>query len=108
MRLQMRRIDHQLIRFPACRRERREDLVEHAEPAPADEAFVDRLGWPILCRRVAPPQTVPDHEDNATDDPPIIDPRNTMRQRKMGLDPAHLRLRKPDQITHGDASSRRH
>jgi hypothetical protein len=27
---------------------------------------------------------MPDHENNAADDPPIIDPQNTMRQRKNG------------------------
>jgi hypothetical protein len=108
MRLQVGCIDHQLVRLPALRRERCEDLVEHAEPAPADEAVVDRLRRPILNRRVAPPQAVPDGEDDAADDPPIIDPRNIVRQRKMRLDPAHLRLRKLDQITHGGASSRCH
>ncbi len=45
----------------------------------ADEAVVDRLRRPVLGWRIAPPQTVPDHEDDAADDPPIIDPRHTMR-----------------------------
>jgi DNA-binding transcriptional MerR regulator len=31
-----------------------------------------------------------------------------VRKGKIRLDPAHLRLRQPDQVTHGNASSRRH
>jgi len=35
------------------------------------------LGW-----RIAPPPAVPDDEDNAAYDPPIINPRHAVRQRK--------------------------
>ena len=59
-------------------------------------------------RRVAPPEPVPDHEDYTADDPAIIDARHTMRKGKVWLDPAHLRLRQPDQITHDSPSSRCH
>ena len=38
----------------------------------------------------------------------IVNPWNPVRQREIWLDPAHLRLRQPDQITHGSASLRRH
>jgi hypothetical protein len=31
---------------------------------------------PIRTRRIAPAQTVPDDEDDAADDPPVINPRN--------------------------------
>ena len=79
MRFQIGRIYHQLIGLAALRCQRRENLVEHTQAAPMDEAVVDRLGWPVLGRRIAPPQTVPDHEDDAADDPPIINPRHTMR-----------------------------
>jgi hypothetical protein len=39
----MGRIDHQLVWLPALRRERCEDIVEHAEPAPADETVSNHL-----------------------------------------------------------------
>lgn len=39
----MRGIDHQLARLAALGRHRGKDLVEHAQPAPADELVVDRL-----------------------------------------------------------------
>src|SRR3546814_11587504 len=70
-----------------------------------DEAVIDRFGRSIVSGRIAPPQTVPDHEDNTADNPTIIDPWHPVRQRKIRLDPVHLRLRKPDQITHGAVSS---
>src|SRR3546814_19873712 len=54
MGLQMGRIDHQLIRLPTLGSPRSEYLVEHAEPAPSDEAVVDRLGWAVFGRRVTP------------------------------------------------------
>ena len=44
-------------------------------PSPEES---DPVGKYII-RRIAQPQTVPDHEDDAADDPPIIDPRHTMR-----------------------------
>jgi hypothetical protein len=46
-------------------------------------------------------------KEDATDDPPVIDSRHTVRPREMPLDPAHLRIRQPNQITHCSASSRR-
>ncbi len=108
MRLQVRGVDHQLIRSAAFGRERLEDAVEHAEAAPADEAVVDRFVRSITRRCIAPAQAIPDHEDDAADDTAIIDPRNTVRQGKVRLDPAHLRRRQQHQITHADTSSPRH
>src|SRR3546814_1993115 len=64
MRLEMGRVDHQLVGLPALGRKGGEDLVEHAKPAPPDEAVIDRFGRSIVSGRIAPPQTVPDHEDN--------------------------------------------
>src|SRR4051812_19752659 len=88
-------------------RERGEDLVEHAQPAPAHEPVVDRLVRTVFAWRVAPTQAVPDYEDDAADHPPVIDPRYPVRQWEIRLNPAHLRLRNPDQIAHGSASSHR-
>jgi hypothetical protein len=62
MRLQIGRNYHQLIGLAVLRCQRRENLVEHTEPPPTDEAVVDRLERPVLARRIASPQTVPDHE----------------------------------------------
>jgi hypothetical protein len=85
-------IDHEPIGLPALGSEFGEDAVEHAQAAPADEPVVDRLVRAIGGRRIAPAQPVPDHEDDAADDPAIIDTRNAMRQWKIRLNPTHLRL----------------
>jgi hypothetical protein len=37
---------------------------------------------------------------HAAHDPPVIDPRNTMRQWEIRLDPAHLRLAQQPQLGH--------
>jgi hypothetical protein len=93
MSLQMGGIDHQLIGVAALGRQPREDTIKHADPASAHKAIVNRLVRPVLRRRIAPSQALlPDSEDNAPDNPPVIDPRHPVRQRKIGLDPAHLRL----------------
>jgi hypothetical protein len=42
--LQVRRIDHELIRFAAFRSQHGEYPVEHTKAAPLEEAVVDRLG----------------------------------------------------------------
>ncbi|GLK42779.1 hypothetical protein GCM10017612_06960 [Novosphingobium resinovorum] len=104
MRLEMGRVDHRLVGLAAFGRKSRENLVEYAKPAPPDEAVIDRLGRSIVSGHIAPPQAIPDHEDNATDDPTIIDPWHAVRQREIRLDPALLRLRQSEQITHGDVS----
>ena len=106
--LQVGGIDHQLIRPPALGRQRRKNEVEHARPAPADEAIVDRLVRAIVLRCVAPAQPVADHKDGPADHPSIVDPRHTVRQRKVRFNPALLRLQQPDPITHGSTSLRRH
>lgn len=60
--------------------------------APANEAVVERLMWPILRRCILPLQTIADHIDDTTDDALIIDTRNPMRKRKMRRDASHLAL----------------
>lgn len=77
--LQVGRIDRQLIRPAALCGERLEDAVEHAEPVPADERVVDRLGRPVLDRRVILAQAVANDEDDAADNATIIHPRHAMR-----------------------------
>ena len=73
MRLQVRRVDHQLAGLAVLRRKCGKDAVEHAEPAPADEAVVDCLVRTVVLQRVSPAQAVPDHEDDSVDDPAMID-----------------------------------
>ena len=98
MRLEVGGVDHQLVRLPTLGSELSKDPVEHAQAAPADEPVVDRLVRAIAKRRITPAQSVPDHEDDAAHDPPIIYPRNAMRQWKIRLNPAHLRLAQQPQI----------
>jgi hypothetical protein len=74
-----------------------EDLIEYAEPAPADEPVIDRLMWAKLFRCVAPSQSVPDDENNAADDPPVIDPGDTVRKRKTWRNQTPLCGGKPNQ-----------
>ena len=101
----MGRIDYQLIGPAALGRQCRKYPVEHAYPAPADGAVIDRLGRAVIGRGIAPAQTITSHENDPVDNPTIIDPRHPVRQRKVWLNPAHLRLRHPDQVTHGSVSS---
>ena len=107
MRLQMCGVDHNPLRLGTLARQFGENLVEHAQPAPANEPVVDRLMRAIVSRCVPPAQPVLDHEDDAAHDPPVVHPRDPVRQRKIRLDTAHLRLGKQKQIIHGGASSRR-
>lgn len=93
-------IDHQLIGLAALGGELGEDPVEDAQAAPADEAVVDRFVRAVAGRRIAPAQPVPDHEDDTAHDPPIIDPGDAVLQRKIGLNPAHLRLAQQPKIGH--------
>ena len=93
MGLQMGRVDHESIGFPALGNQGGENLVKHAKPTPSDEAVIDRLGRPIFGRRITPAQPILDYEDDAADDLPIINPRHPVRQRKIQLNTAHLRLR---------------
>ena len=65
MGLQMGAVDHHRVRFPGVLGQRREDAVEHAEPAPAHEAVIKCLVRPVVPRRVAPAQPVADHVDDA-------------------------------------------
>ena len=92
MRLQMRRVDHDALRLRAFAREGREDSIEDAQLAPADEAVVERLVRPIGLGRILPLQTVADHVDNPADDPPVIDAWHAMRKREMRRNPRHLTL----------------
>ena len=107
MGFQMGRVDHQPARLASLARQFGKNLVEHAKTAPAHEPIVNRLVRTVLARSVAPPQPVPDDEDDPANHPSVINSGNTMRQREKRLNPPHLRLREQEQISLGDASSRR-
>ena len=57
-----------------------------------DLSVVDRLVRTVAGRPIPPAQTVSNDKDDLANHSPIIYPRNPVRQRKIGLDPAHLRL----------------
>jgi Major Facilitator Superfamily len=106
MRLEVGRIDHQPVGLSTLSSEFGEYPAEHAQTASADEAVEDRLIRTVVFRRISPAQIIPDHRDDPADQFAVIDPRHSMRQRKIGLDPVHLHLRKQKQIAHGDALRR--
>src|SRR3984957_20417518 len=100
----MRGVDHDPLRFAALGRQFGENLVEHAEAAPANKPIVDCLVRAIVARSVAPTQPVLDHKDDRADDPPIVHPLNPMREWKIPFNPTHLNPRQQKQISHGEAS----
>src|ERR1700704_5088850 len=100
----MRGVDHDPLRFATLGRQFGENLVEHAEAAPANKPIVDCLVRAIVARSVAPTQPVLDHKDDRADDPPIVHPRNPMREWKIPFNPTHLNPRQQKQISHGEAS----
>src|SRR5579872_1531827 len=65
MRLQMRCVDHDLLRLAAFARQFPEYFIEDSQPAPAYEPIIDGLVRAIFPRRVAPAQAVLDHKDDA-------------------------------------------
>src|SRR5450755_76522 len=107
MGFEMSGVDHQPPRLTSLARQLGKNLVEHAKTAPAHEPVVDCLVWTVVTRSITPAQSIADDKDDTADDQPIIHPWNTMRERKIWLDPAHLRFRKQEQIIHDGTSSRR-
>lgn len=79
MGFEMGRINHHLIRRPGHVGKLSEYPVEHAKPAPTDEPVVDRLVRAVIRWGVTPAQPVADHKDDATENPPVINPRNPVR-----------------------------
>ena len=100
MGLEMRRVDHAPLRLRPLSGETGEDAVKDAEPAPADEAVIERFVRAIVLGRVFPLQAVADDVDNAAHHTPVIDPRHAMLELKMRRYPRHLALAQQKQITH--------
>ena len=107
MGLQMRGVDHDPLRLAALARQCGENLVEHAQAAPANEPIVDCLMRAVFSRRVTPAKSVPDHKHDGAHDPTVVNPSDPVRQWKVPLNPTHLSLGQQKQISHGEASSPR-
>jgi hypothetical protein len=94
MRLHGRAIDQNLRRRAAGRCECVEYVYPYALRCPADEAIVESFARTIDLRRIDPAPTGLQHLDDATDDPPIIDPWLAARiVRQKRLKPSELILR---------------
>src|SRR3984885_9940991 len=96
----MRGVDHNPFRLAPLACQFCENLVEHAQAAPANEPIVDCLVRAILWRRVAPAQPVPDHKHDRAHDPTVVHARDAMRQWKIPFNPTHLNPRQQEQISH--------
>src|SRR6202451_3234941 len=77
MGLQMRGVDHDPLRLAALAGQFGENLVEHAQAAPAHEPIVDCLVRAIVGRSIAPAQPVLDHKHDRADDPPVLKPERS-------------------------------
>lgn len=64
MRLELRPVDHDPVRFTGLARQFRKNAVEHAHTAPANESALDRLVRSVSSGRITPPQIVLDDEDH--------------------------------------------
>jgi hypothetical protein len=79
----MGRLDHDPLRPGTILTERYENLVEHTSSAPADELVLERLVRAMGLGCVLPLQTITDQIDDAAHNPPIIDTRHIVSQRKI-------------------------
>lgn len=98
-------VDHQPLGRPGPACEAGEDAVEDAHAAPADEAVVQGLVWPVAQRCVAPAQAVADDEDDAADHAAIVSAGDAVGEWEEGGDASHLRGREQDNIGHGSTST---
>src|SRR5271168_1685470 len=101
----MCRIDHNPVWLSRLLCQRREYLVEHTKPTPADEAIIECLVRAIIFGRVAPAQAVADDMNDAADHPTVVYSPNPVRQRKIRLDQSHLAVGQPEQILHSANTS---
>jgi hypothetical protein len=53
----------------------------------SERTIVDRLVRTVLPGSIPPAQAVPDDEDDAAQDAPIVDPRHPVRQREVRIGP---------------------
>ena len=80
----MCRVDHNPLGFRPFTSQGCEDAVKYTQPSPSDEPIIEGLVWFIFLWRIFLLKSVSDHIDDATDNPPIINTWNAMRQEKNG------------------------
>ena len=68
--------------------------------APAFPPVVERLVGAIVLWRISPTQPIAIDEDNPAQNPPVIDPRLTMRLGEERGQACHLRVVQPEEIAH--------
>ena len=72
------KLDHHLAILSRCFCQFGKNVVEDAHPAPVQKTIVECLVRAILARRILPLQAMFDDINDAADDFPVIDLRNTM------------------------------
>ena len=92
MGLQMGRIDHQRVRASTLIRQSEEHFCEDALLAPPFPTAVKCLVRPIFLRGIAPSQAIAIDEDNATQNPPVVNTGFAMGLREIGLKLGQLRV----------------
>src|SRR5687767_1826875 len=99
MRLHGGAVDEHLRWWPACVRERMEEIDPNALGSPADEAIVERLVRSIEARRIHPAPARLEDVNDAADHPAIIDPGLASGVgRQMRFDLRELLVREPETV----------
>jgi hypothetical protein len=80
MRLEMRRVYHNPLRFGSFACKGHENTIKYAHAAQADEAIMEGVVRSILFRRVLPLQAVADQINDSADNPPVIYAGNAMSE----------------------------
>src|SRR3546814_704169 len=106
VRFEIGRVDHDRLAFGSLRcRQAFHHADEDAFVAPPLPAIVESLCRAIFSRRITPPHPITIDEDDAAQNPPVIDALPAMALRKIRLKTRHLLVRQPIQITHHSGSS---
>jgi hypothetical protein len=76
------------------------DPSKHAHVTPTLPAIIQRLWRAVLGRCVTPPLPIVVYEDNAAQNPPVINARPASALWKVRPETLHLRLTQPIKVTH--------
>jgi hypothetical protein len=76
--LEVGRVDHQPFGLGPSWGQFGEDPIEHAQPAPADEATLDRFVRSVILQRIAPARIIPDDKNNTAEHLAVINPKSAM------------------------------
>jgi hypothetical protein len=74
VRLDVRAVDHLDLTGSALFGKDAEQSLPNTAFCPTHKAIVDRLGWTIFRRAIAPPATTLDDKDDPTNHPPVVHP----------------------------------